>query len=89
MKLAETGQKFQGLLEGFLAAWVEGNASQPASPPAAGGGRGQRREHELLDKILATDPKTAAAVRTHLELLAELAAARAASKQRPADRGVR
>ncbi len=79
MKLAETGQKFQGLLEGFLEAWVEGNAAQPASPPAASSQRSQRREHELLDRLLAADPKTAAAVRTSLELLADAVQARAAA----------
>lgn len=80
MKLAETGQKFQGLLEGFLEEWVEGRASEPAQAPASGH-RSHKREYELLDRILSADPKTAAAVRTNLELLAELAAARAAAKQ--------
>ncbi len=80
MKLAQTGQKFQGLLEGFLEAWVEGNAAQPPCPPAASSQPiRQRREHELLERILTLDPKMAGMVRTQLELLAELAEARAAA----------
>jgi hypothetical protein len=79
VKLAETGQGFQDLLQGFLEEWVqEGGCETPLQ--AALHGLDRAPEHDLLDTLLST-PKTAAIVRAHLELLSEYIALKKPTKQ--------